>query len=612
MNRAPLSLSFTRWIPLLPLIMLTAAAPRLVAADAPPAADPVVELPKFVVTDDRLLPPPESWRYAEMPGFEILTNASDRSTQRLIKDFNMFKEALSIVWPIPTRTTVPTSLILCGKGGKFDSFLPPADKSGVDRATASRFLRNKDQTAIVIDLEATTLNVLAVDTANDAATGTDSNIISVDHDKQLYREYVHYLLSGGEQKLPPWLEEGMAQIIMAMKVDPKFIVFGELEDPNTVSASQGAVMAANALTAADDPDGAQLAGAPAEDRDFNAALRRRALLSMDKLFGMAADSPEALNPLGNNIWAKQCYAFVHMCLYGRNKMYQKPFATFLQRLNKEPASETLFKECFKMDYKKMQLELRGYIDFSDYKRMEFTLKKGDSLGGGPALVLRDATQAEVGRIKGEALVLAGYNDKAKIELTAPYIRGERDPQLLAAIGLYDRVNGEEKRGRTMLEAAVKAGTTRSQAYYEVARYRFADALAKPGEKDRFSNEQVKAILAPLTAASKLRPALPEIFELMADTWSRSPVLPTKDEMKLMIAATQAFSTRLRMIFIVADLAKQTDMLDVAHPLADYGIRVAPDPKTRARFEQLKASLPPLPPEAATATATKAGTPAQKR
>ena len=53
----------------------------------------------------------------------------------------------------------------------------------------------------MIDLQATTLNVLNVDGANDAATGTDSGLISVDHDKQLYREYVRYLLSQGDVRL---------------------------------------------------------------------------------------------------------------------------------------------------------------------------------------------------------------------------------------------------------------------------------------------------------------------------------------------------------------------------------------------------------------------------
>ena len=70
------------------LFPLTLAAARAADDAAVAAAGPVVELPKFVVTDSRELPPPESWRYATMPGFEILSNASDKATQRLLRDFN--------------------------------------------------------------------------------------------------------------------------------------------------------------------------------------------------------------------------------------------------------------------------------------------------------------------------------------------------------------------------------------------------------------------------------------------------------------------------------------------------------------------------------------------
>lgn len=613
MNRASLFPSPCRRLLVLSLALFAAQAPCLRAQDpaAAAAATPVVELPKFVVTDTRELPPPEAWRYAEITGFEILSNASDKATRRLIKDFDQFKEALALVWPIPNRTGVPTSLILCGKGAKFDAFVP-AGKSGPDRATASLFLKNREQTAIIIDLQSTTLNILATDTANDAATGTDSSLISVEPDKQLYREYVHFLLSRSEPRLPAWLEEGMAQIIMAMKVDPHYIVFGKLEDPNTVSAQAGAVAAMNALTAADDPDGLQIAGAPAEDRDFNAALQRRALVPFPKFFAVTADSPEAINPLGNNVWAKQCYAFVHMCLYGRGKRYQKPFGTFLMRLGKEPITEELFKECFKMDYKKMLLELRGYIDFTDYQHQEYVLK-GAGLTSGAPLALRDATESEVGRIKGEALALAGHQAKAKAELTAPYIRGEREPKLLAALGLYDRVNGEETRARKFIEAATAAKVVRPRAYLELARFRYADALAQPGAEAQFSPEQVAAITGPLLVARLQPPSLPEVYELMTETWVRSAAPPKKEDVVYLIEGVRLFPGRLKMLYAAAGLSAQAGMLDVAHAFTDYGIKVALDAKSKGLFEALKATLPPAPPLLPEpATATKAGAPAPKR
>ena len=615
MNRASLFPSPCRRLLVLSLALFAAPALCLRAQDtaAAAAATPVVELPKFVVTDTRELPPPEAWRYAEITGFEILSNASDKATRRLIKDFDQFKEALALVWPIPNRMGVPTSLILCGKGAKFDGFVP-AGKSGPDRATASLFLKNREQTAIIIDLQSTTLNILATDTANDAATGTDSSLISVEHDKQLYREYVHFLLSRSEPRLPAWLEEGMAQIIMAMKVDLNHIVFGKLEDPNTVSAQAGAVAAMNALTAADDPDGLQIAGAPAEDRDFNAALQRRALVPFPKFFAVTADSPEAINPLGNNVWAKQSYAFVHMCLYGRGKRYQKPFGTFLMRLGKEPITEELFKECFKMDYKKMLLELRGYIDFTDYQHQEYVLK-GAGLTSGAPLALRDATESEVGRIKGEALALAGHQAKAKAELTAPYIRGEREPKLLAALGLYDRVNGEETRARKFIEAATAAKVVRPRAYLELARFRYADALAQPGAGAQFSPEQVAAITGPLLVARLQPPSLPEVYELMTETWVRSAAPPKKEDVVYLIEGVRLFPGRLKMLYAAAGLSAQAGMLDVAHAFTDYGIKVALDAKAKGLFEALKATLPPAPPllpEPAAATKAGAPAPAPKR
>lgn len=568
--------------------LLVIVAPAFGADEAP--VGPIIELPKFVVTDSRELPPPEAWRYAEIPGFEILTNASDRTTRRLIKDFELFKEALSLIWPIPNRAGVPTSLILSARGAKFDGFVP-AGTSRADRSLASIFLKNQEQTAIVIDLASSTLNLLAYDTTNDSATGTDSSLLSVDHDKQLYREYVHYLLSKSEPRFPAWFEEGMAQIIMAMKVDRKYIVFGKIEDPNTISAQAGAVAAMNALTAADDPTGLQIAGAPAEDRDFNVALQRRPLVPFPKFFAVASDSPEAINPLGNNVWAKQCYAFVHLGLYGHNRRFQKPFATFLLRLSKEPVSEELFKECFGMDYKKMLNELRSYIDFTNYKHQEYTIK-GDGLVVAPPLVLRDATQSEVGRIKGEALALGGHSAAARAELIAPYIRGERDPQLLAALGLQQHATGQDDHARKFLEAATTAKVVRPTAYLELARLRYADALAKPGTAGgEFSATQSAQVLDLLLVARKQPPPTVAVYELIADTWAHSAAKPKRDDVGLLVEGVQLFPHRLRLMYQTAVLSVDAGMNDVATSLVDYALKVAPDVKTRELFEKLKAALP---------------------
>lgn len=574
--------------------------PAIRAQDNSAPSGPVVELPKFVVTDTRELPQPESWRYATIGGFEILTNASDKATQRLVRDFEEFRQALSYVWPVPQRISQTTSLIITGRGNKFDAFVPKG-RSTVDSATASLFLKEGSQTAIVIDLQSTTLNVLNVDGADDAATGTDSGLISVEHDKQLYREYVRYLLSRNEPRMPAWFEEGLSQIIMKMQIHSRReIEFAKLEDPNTISV-QGAMTAElNALATADDPEAATLPGAPAEDRDFNAALRRRRLVDMEKFFAVAHDSPEATNVLGNNIWAKQAYAFVHMCLYGERGKFQKPFGVFLQRMSREPITEAMFKECFNMTYKQMLMQIRGYCDFTVYESKGIRAKKGgpDLIVTPPPLALREATQSEIGRIKGEALVLAGHRPVARAELIAPYTRGERDPELLAALGLFELKSGENERARKFLEAAFAAKSKRADACLQLARLRYADALAKPeGAEGGFSAAQVKAITAPLLLGRTQPPHRYAIYDLLADTWARSAVKPTREEAIPVIEGALLFPTRLKLVYQCVYFAADIGDLKSAHALANHGIKYAPDATVKKRFEDVKSKLPPAPADA---------------
>jgi len=354
-----------------------------------------------------------------------------------------------------------------------------------------------------------------------------------------------------------------------------------------------------------------LAGAPAEDRDFNAALHRKALVKLDQFFAIKHDSPEATAVLGNNRWAKQAYAFVHMCLYGERGKFQKPFTTFLQRIAREPVSEALFKECFGLTYNQMLTQMRGYIDMTVYESKSFRSKKGgpDLIDPPAPLVLRDATQSEVGRIKGEAKVIAGHAAAGRQELIAPYIRGERDPDLLAALGLFEKNAGEDVRARRFLEAASEGKTKRPDALLELARLRYADAIAAPGVADgHFSREQVNGIVGPLMIARREPPHQHGVYDILADTWMRSIERPTRDEAIPAIEGAILFPTRLKLIYQASMLAAEINDLKSAHALADHGIKWGPDAAVKKRFQDLKQELPPAPAEPGSAPAASPSTP----
>ena len=595
------SLSFRRRLSVVWLLLaVVAQAAEDVAKEAP------ISLPTFTVTDSRELPPPESWRHAQIPNFEILTNASDRETHRLMRDFQQFNQAIGVVWPaLIGRSPTPTTLILCGRGGKFDAFVPPKADGGPQVGLASLFLRNAERSTIIVDLQTRELGLAGLE----AAGGVENNgFIEVDSYKQLYREYVHSLLSRNTPSMAAWLEEGLAQLLMSMKFSPTMIEFAKLEDPNTVSISQANAAMLNEASAAAGEGGVSIAAA-AEDRDFNAALARSRLMSFQELFAVTHDSPTARNPIGSR-WAKQATAFVHMCLYQTGKRHQKGFVTYITRSAREPATEALFKECFGSSYNDMLLELRGYLDFTNYTSLGWSAKKGEGFPDPAPLALRDATESEVGRIKGEALLLAEKSEAARAALIAPYTRGERDPRLLAALGLYERTAGRDDRAAKFLEAATTAKVVRPLAYVELARLRFDAAKAQPGGAEgKFSSVQTQGIIAPLLVARTQPPMMNELYELMAETYVRSADPAKPETLDILVEGVQFYPRRLGLVYQTAVLCLYGGAVDNAALLIEHGLRYAPAGTPQARFVALRDNLPPGAAEAAKAKA-KAAAPAK--
>lgn len=557
------------------------------ASNEPDAADGVVQLPDFTVSGSQALPPPESWHYGRLEdGTEVLSNASKRASLRLLRDFQIFQQALEVAWPLPQVAGPARTLILSGRREKFDDFTAPGHNDG-DIGSTSLFLRNREQVAIIVDLQATNINLSGL--VDDAGALTSN--FEVDPYKQLYREYVRYLLSQGARP-PAWLQEGIAQIVMAMEFTPEWIIFGKIDS----SGYQQGPAAPPLATEAGEEEEASLTETSVGDRPFNVALRRRALIPFDRFFAVTPDAPEAKNPLGNNRWAKQAYAFVHLCLYGGNGRYQKAFVQFIQRLGSEPVSEALFKECFKTDYKGMLLELRGYIDFTNHSYKTYKLKAGGRpLGGGP-VDLRDATQAEVGRIKGDAQRLAGLTDRALASYRLAYARGERAPALLGALGVAESESGHADRAGPLLEAAAKASPGRPGVLVELARVRLVAAKAKvAGANDGIDDAQLAGVLDPLFKARQLLPALPETYDTIAEAWLASAIPPKPEHLAVLTEGIRAFPRNNPQFHRLAELYIRAGDRATASGLAQAGLRLAPDAGAKARFEQLLAGLPGTPP-----------------
>lgn len=567
----PLSFARPRRLcrPALPLI--AAVLPLMLAA----APDEVVRLPEVVINEQAAPPPPEAWQQARIDGFEVLTNAAEGRARRLLQDFQVFRQALSVAWPMPARPVAHSALILCGDRRSFDALTDraPTD-SGSGRVSA--FLQGREGRAIVLDLGSTVLNVGESET--DAAGRFTE--VRAEAARQLYREYVFFLLRQGEARAPAWLEEGVAQIVTAMEFTDRTLTVGRVYDAAGPTSTGEPV---TATAGEEDPEAFAAEGT--EDGGFNAALSRRALLPLGDFFAVKAGSAAARHPLGNNRWAKQAYAFVHLCLYGERGRFRKPLALWLQKLATQPPSEAAFRECFGMGYAAMQAELRGYLEMTAYTYQQFNLDKDSRFAAEP-VEFRAATESEIGRMKGDVQGLAGRPEDALASYRASYQRGGREPGLLAALGVAEAGAGRVDRARPLLEAAVKAGVGRPAAYAALARLRLEEAR-KRGPLDAASAGEVLAVLS---AGSKIPPALPETFRVLADLWVATAEPASPAQLDGLDRGVRLFPRDPVLALAAARANRRAGNHERATALVRLGLRSAEGEEVRAELRQLLGEL----------------------
>lgn len=372
-------------------------------------------------------------------------------------------------------------------------------------STSGVFLSDHERNAIVIDF-----------TFQNAFGETQSMLQTGGHDPFhiFYLQYFRQLIHQGVDPAPPyWLEEGLVQMLAATEFSRRSIVFGKVGGNSGAAAQFSTVngeswhnhgLNLNNTRYGAGPGGSMGGGFPmasyepssfssgyfpqppdldsgaSKPGSFNSALSHRPIMALGKFFAYEGPSSGVEYPEN---YSAHAYLFTHMCLYGRGQRYTNAFYKLVMRASEGPITEDVFAQCFGMSFRAMEREMRSYAGFTDYTAREFRAPKGQYLDEAPDFKLRDATDAESSRIAGEVLRLAGHQDAAVNRLIAPYVRGQYDADLLAALGLTELNGLRIDRARRFLEAAAKADTTRVKAYVELAGSGTTKSEARPQRRN---------------------------------------------------------------------------------------------------------------------------------
>jgi hypothetical protein len=352
-------------------------------------------------------------------------------------------------------------------------------------------------------------------------------------------------------------------------------------------------------------DAAQKAGGPPVLPPIQGLFRKPAL--EEGAFPSAMPSPE---------WMAEAGLFVH---WGFDPDEEKArggplaFATFLERSRSEPVTEAVFRDCFGFGYAEMQRKMSAYLPVAARYPLVLDALAHDDDGPrfpdysgprGPAPQLnRPATDAEVARILGDWERMQGdsakatdpalsraFLDQAGKTLRRCYAKGERDPRLLAVLGLYHFDVGDLAEARSMLTAATSASVVRPAAYVELARLALDEAKAHPeAQAGRFSARQVAGILGPLFAIRKSQGFGPDGYRLIAEAWAMSAAKPQSANLAVLNAGLALYPFDADLCYAAAVVYGQWGYASECSRLIEHGIQFGQGDEVQ-RFLRFRASL----------------------
>ncbi len=464
-----------------------------------------VELPPMLVEESVSTSP---WYYVNAGGIEFLSRCSPYTTRSLVNAWIGKMQLVRALVPAEfmVRMDVPTIFVLYAQD--LEQTLNPEIQrelqSGGGNIAHSMRLADRDMHASIAYID-------------EAQFNADGLSISPNH--------VRYLLDGRVPELPLWLIEGIERMLRGADFVEAPISLQPLNWLNQVESDAlswdatrpRAVLPARDLFASD----LIRAG---ENRHARHAAMRASTEGLFLRWGVTSDEAT-----------------------------RAAFWKFAARAAEVPVTEEMFESFFGFDYSELRDRLSDYLTKA--------VEKTDRIDAGrlppvPDFELERATPNQIARVRGEWERLAiGHVQRRLPQVREPYIArarrttrraydaGDRDPRLLATMGLCEIDAGNPAGALPFLEPAVATGVVRPRAYYELARLRMAELRRTAPEAKTFSFAEIAAVIHPLQRAVTQAPPLAETFALLGEAWAASEVPPSPAEFAELERGARLFARR---------------------------------------------------------------------
>jgi len=597
-------------------------------ADAAAAAahDNAIKMRRFIVSATRIDKNP--WRYASLPGFEVLSRAPAKETSWML---DSLRRGLWLQNDLMPKDWVPQSPV------PYTVIIDNTDFSTVPigQIHSQPIMLHAPEDALAWGRWSGGALVWAdhIEACDSDTFAFDSNVFGVDMKTISYASISLERLGRCAPPLPRWLiagligqnsgvfREGFVPFISKGMFGPGWI--HRAVGPGTLWVSL---------------DETQRLMDRLEDDKMQGRSTVIGIPSLSELFGEAPVPEERLA-----VWESEAALFVQWGLMGpgsEDPDLSRAFLELVRRARREPVTEKVFTDCFGFGYAAMEGRLVSFLKAVLARPNSIDL---DMPSGFPAPNLKAATPDQIGRILGDWLRMQGDSfrqrdpemsresfyfagrmlerayrqDNGLSPDVAPPNEGRQtgtssraatlesaasteplvvtadrihDPGLLAVYGLYEHDTGDDGRARAFLEAAVKAKVARPRAYAVLARLRYSEAIGKPlGSAGKLSAQQAAAILGPVQTSLQHAPGS-DAYRLIVETLERCEARPAERDIEEIVGGAALFPRDIGLAYRSAVVCAHSGYAAQAADLIEKGLVFTSPGSDRDHMEQLHASL----------------------
>lgn len=445
-----------------------------------------LDLPPFmVIEEENSEKRTKPWTYLSVPGLELISKCSDATTTWFAEQFLQRLSELEVILPahLQFEHTVPITIILIPPemgdrmGKEIIKLAEASEPSGYSSHVTStgrvRSLYGMIPQVSLTDSESTTMMI--------ELNEGDQRSIS------LTLGYVLSVLQRRSPALPYWFQSDVFSLYQQIRWSD--------EDTLTIPSVYWPMVRVPITVGISNPKGYEIFK---DDQGNLYRCEPAPLMPMQEFFAGPLGGREQGTDCQADLWHCQGSLFLYWVFADETRARRKALEEFVDRTSREPVTETLFQQCFGMNFADMTKELSDYLPQAEEKPLNFL--KVDSIAI-PDLHLVDADPVVRARIQGDFFVkemrymadgplssyIPLYAARAETILLKPYREGSRDPGLISVIGLYYAEAGKDDTARLFLQEAAKAEVARPSVYVELTRIR-KKALEQSTSKSLTSND----------------------------------------------------------------------------------------------------------------------------